>query len=74
MLVTQRRGIIKLMPHKDAELYFIKKIGDRECSKQVCNHLVYCKFSDDIAVDSESKLLLTRAGRWFLLDITNQGK
>ena len=36
-----------------------------ECSKEVCNHLVYCKISDDIAVDSESKLLLTRAGRWF---------
>ena len=27
--------------------------------------VVYCKISDDIAVDSESKLLLTRAGRWF---------
>ena len=36
-----------------------------ECSKDVYNHLVYCKISDDIAVDSESKLLLTRAGRWF---------
>ena len=36
-----------------------------ECSKDVYNQLVYCKISDDIAVDSESKLLLTRAGRWF---------
>ena len=36
-----------------------------QCSKDVHNHLVYCKISDDIAVDSESKLLLTRAGRWF---------
>ena len=36
-----------------------------ECSKDVYNHLVYCKISEDIAVDSESKLLLTRAGRWF---------
>ena len=32
-----------------------------ECSKDVYNHLVYCKISDDIAVDSESKLLLTQA-------------
>ena len=36
-----------------------------ECSKDVYNYLAYCKISDDIAVDSESKLLLTRAGRWF---------
>ena len=36
-----------------------------ECSKDVYNHLMYCKISDHIAVDSESKLLLTRAGRWF---------
>ena len=36
-----------------------------ECSKDVYNHLVYCKISDDIAVDSGSKLLLTRADRWF---------
>ena len=35
-----------------------------ECSKDVYNHLVYCKISEDIAVDSESKLLPTRAGRW----------
>ena len=26
---------------------------------------MYCKISDDNAVDSESKLLLTRAGWWF---------
>ena len=37
-----------------------------ECSKDVYNHLVYCKISDDIAVDSESRLLLTRAGRFYL--------
>ena len=41
-----------------------------ECSRDVFNHLVYCKISDDIAVDSESKLLLKQAGG-FLLDITN---
>ena len=34
-----------------------------EGSKDVYNHLVYCKISDDIAVDSESRLLLTRTGR-----------
>ena len=34
-----------------------------ECSKDFYNHLVYCKISDDIAVDSETQLLLTRAGR-----------
>ena len=39
------------------------KIG--ECSKEVYSHLVYCKISDDIAVDSESKILLTRTGRCF---------
>ena len=27
-----------------------------ECSKDVYNHLTYCKISDDIAVDSASKL------------------
>ena len=42
-----------------------KCVAIGECSKDVYNHLVYCKISDDIAVDSESKLLLTRAGRWF---------
>ena len=36
-----------------------------ECSKDAYNHIVYCKISDNIAVDSEWKLLLTRAGRWF---------
>ena len=36
-----------------------------ECSKDVYNHLVYCKISDDIVADCESKLLLTWAGRWF---------
>ena len=37
-----------------------------ECNKNVYSHLVYCKISDDITVDSdESQLLLTRAGRGF---------
>ena len=36
-----------------------------ECNKYVYSHLVYCKISDDITVDSESQLLLTRAGRGF---------
>ena len=36
-------------------------IGER--SKDIYNYLVYCKISDDVAVDSESKLLLTRADR-----------
>ena len=45
-----------------------------ECSKNVYNHLVYCKIGNKrvhIALDSESTLLLTRAGRDFLLDIAN---
>ena len=33
-----------------------------EGNKNVYSHLVYCKISDDITVDSES---LTRAGRGF---------
>ena len=36
-----------------------------ECNINVYSHLVYCKISDDITVDSESQLLLTRAGRGF---------
>ena len=36
-----------------------------ECNKNVYSHLVYRKFNDDITVDSESQLLLTRAGRGF---------
>ena len=36
-----------------------------ECNKNVYSHLVYCKISDDKTVDSESQLLLTRAGRGF---------
>ena len=36
-----------------------------ECNKNVYSHLVHCKISDDITVDSESQLLLTRAGRGF---------
>ena len=42
-------------------------VATGECSKGVCNHVVYCKISDDVAVHSESKLLLTQAGRWFPL-------
>ena len=46
-------------------------IGD--CKEDVRSQLVYCKMiskiSDDSGVDSETKLLLTRAGK--LLDIAN---
>ena len=43
-----------------------------ECSKNVYSHLVYCKISDDIAVNSESQLyyLLEEVGG-LLLDIAN---
>ena len=40
-------------------------IGD--CKKDVRSHLVYCKISDDSGVDSETKLLLTRAGRFLAI-------
>ena len=33
------------------------------CTKEVNGHLTFCKVSDDVGVDSESKLLLARAGR-----------
>ena len=36
-----------------------------ECTKEVNGHLTFCKVSDDGGVDSESKLLLARAGRVF---------
>ena len=42
-----------------------ERVAIGECNKNVYSHLVYCKISDDIAVDSESQLLLTRAGRGF---------
>lgn len=38
-------------------------IAISECRQDVYNHLVYCKISNDTGVDSESKLLLARAGR-----------
>ena len=38
-------------------------IGKR--GKNLYSRLVYCKISDDIAVDSESQLLLPRASRGF---------
>ena len=34
-----------------------------QCTKEVNGHLKFCKVSDDVGVDSESKLLLARAGR-----------
>lgn len=34
-----------------------------DCKKDVRSHLVYCKISDDSGVDSEAKLLLSRAGK-----------
>ena len=37
--------------------------------EDVYNRLVYCKISDDFRVDSESKLLLTRAGRLLAVPI-----
>ena len=36
-------------------------IGQR--TKEVNGHLTFCKVSDDGGLDSESKLLLARAGR-----------
>ena len=38
-------------------------IGKR--GKNLYSRLVYCKISDDIAVDSESQLLLPRASKGF---------
>ena len=34
----------------------------RECQKDICNHLVAYRVSDDSKVDTELKLLLARAG------------
>jgi len=34
-----------------------------QCAKEVNGHLTFCKVSDDGGVDTESKLLLARAGR-----------
>ena len=34
-----------------------------QCTKEVNGHLTYCKVSDDVDVDNESKLLFARAGR-----------
>ena len=39
-----------------------KCVTIRECTKEVLNHLVFNKISDDYGVDSEWKLLLARAG------------
>ena len=33
-----------------------------QCTRKVHGHLTFCKISDDPGVDSESKLLLARAG------------
>ena len=38
-----------------------------QCKKEVNGHLTFCKVSDDVGVDSESKLLLARAGRVFCI-------
>lgn len=38
-----------------------------QCTKEVKGHLTFCKVSDDAGVDSESKLLLDRAGRVFCI-------
>ena len=46
-------------------------IASLKMSKNVYSRLVYCKISDNIAVDSESQLLLPRAGRGLMLGITN---
>lgn len=35
-----------------------------QCTKDVYGHLAFCKVSDDVGVDSESKLLLARAGQF----------
>ena len=43
-----------------------------QCTKEVNGHLTFCKVSDDVGVDSESKLLLARAGRVFrIVVLTN---
>lgn len=36
-----------------------------QCTKDVHSHLTCYKVSDDVGVDSESKLLLARAGKVF---------
>ena len=36
-----------------------------QCTQEVNGHLTFCKVSDDGGMDSESKLLLGRAGRVF---------
>ena len=38
-----------------------------QCTKDISGHLTFCKVSDDGGVDSESKLLLARAGRVFCI-------
>ena len=42
-----------------------------ECNKNVYSHLVYCKISDDITVDSESSYYLLEQVGGLLLDIAN---
>ena len=37
----------------------------KQCTRDVRGHLKFCKISDDPGVDSESKLLLARAGMVF---------
>ncbi|KAL9968763.1 hypothetical protein ACROYT_G020884 [Oculina patagonica] len=48
-----------------------------DCRRDVRSHLVYCKISDDSGVDSEAKLLLTRAAicrqcREYLINIMSR--
>ena len=66
--------------HKVLQQYFLKSpfdgkklscidIASLKMFKNVCSRLVYCKISDDIAVDSESELLLPRAARGFTVKV-----
>ena len=66
--------------HKVLQKYFLKSpfdgkklscigIASLKMSKNVYSRLVYCKISDDIAVDSESELLLPRAARGFTVKV-----
>ena len=36
-----------------------------QCTKEVQGHLAFCRISDNAGADSESKLLLSRAGKVF---------
>ena len=41
----------------------VECVSIRDCDRDVKGHLKFCKISDDIAVQNESRLLLARAGK-----------